>query len=97
MANYPVRIQVKQYSGTNCKLSRDYHNRVEAGNKIEAYPNEQMKAEWGTTFNYYEIADAVDLSNEVVKEILFEFDGGSGGITIWNHQNKPPEEEKVEK
>lgn len=92
MANYPVRIHVKQYSGRNAGLIREYHNRIEVGNKIEAYLNEQMRDEWGKTFNYYEIADAVGLRKEAVKEILFAFDGGSGGITIWNHHNKPLED-----
>ena len=96
MANHPVRIHVTQYGGKNPKQIREYHNRIEAAQKIEAYLNEQMKDKWSKTFDYYDIADAIGLSKEAVKEILFAFDGGSGGITVWNHQNKLPEHENGE-
>ena len=43
MATYPVRIHVNSYGGTNPNLQGEYQNRIEAGKKIEAYLNQQMK------------------------------------------------------
>ena len=88
MPTYPVHIHVKSYSGKNPKLIREYQARIEAGSKIEAYLNEQVKEPGWHTFTYHDIAEATYLSKETVKEILFRFDGGSNGITVFREE--PP-------
>jgi hypothetical protein len=84
MARYPVKIHVKQYGGKKQSLIEEYMSRLDAANKIEAYLNQQMKDQANRTFNYYEIAMAIGLNEKVVRDVLFYYDGGSGGITVFN-------------
>lgn len=91
MKTYPLRVNVKPYRGHVPELRLRYLDKVCRGNAIEAYLNEKMHAAVSgeaRSFDYWEIANELGMSEEDVRDILFAVDGGHNGITI----KRPPEE-----
>ena len=85
MKQYPIDIPINLYGGKNELKKQESLARIDLARKIERYINEQMKSESRPErkFLYAEISSAVSSTDSLVRDILFEFDGGYGGITIF--------------
>ncbi len=96
MAVYPLRVSLDPYRGHDPKkLEKRRKDRIIA-NAIEEYVNTRF-AEYMTyghstflLFNYYEIADAIDVDERTVSRLMFGIEGGSNGIIITSPNDKPP-------
>ena len=87
MKKYPVEIPVNLYRGTDALEKQKSRVRIDLARKIEMYINKIMDSEGASerVFSYAEIANAISSTDALVKDILFEFDGGYGGITIFKN------------
>ncbi len=88
MVTYPVRINVKPYTGKDPAKRRKHQAKLEDAAKIERYLNEQMANRSVRTFHYFDIAQDLGLHEKTVRVILFPVDGGYNGITVSNPQIK---------
>ncbi len=80
MLKYPIHV------ATPKRLSKDYHpaGGRECGKKIEDYINERAKNSPFTVLNYFEIADATSIDEEIIKRFLRPLTGSYYSITIHN-------------
>ena len=88
MAQFPVRIHVKPYTGRKPDLQRKYHAKLELARRIEEYLNAQDDGESIQMFTYYEIASAVGCDKREVYDILMPVCGGSNGITVGRSEKR---------
>lgn len=81
MTRQPISLNVKPYSGTNKKKLQEVERHGEAAVQIEEYLRSEQGDELKVICNF-EIADALQLDEKVVQEIIsFNF-GTSTGVTI---------------
>lgn len=91
MATTPLRLAVDSYSGSKPELRAKYVRKLDAARRIEEYVNAEMRSVPSRTFTNYEIAEAVNLDQDSVSELLMRHDGGSNGITVSNPKVIPAE------
>jgi hypothetical protein len=80
----PVHVFVKPYIGSKETLKQKYYEKLKVARMIEDYINEKMQNLDLHVFMYYEIASDLDLSIELVHDLLYATDCGSNGITVFN-------------
>jgi len=88
-ATYPVSVNPKPYRGRDQSKQFAFQQDLKTARQIETYLNDRMKTEYTGQFDYYEIADALELPKDVIKKLLQPLDFGQNGITIVNNANKP--------
>lgn len=84
MKKYPISIPVNSYEGKDQKKRVKNLAKISLANEIADYLNKVMEKETQNTVSltYLEIAKHINSNSNSVKEILFEYNGGSTGITI---------------
>jgi len=82
MPTYPISVPTPK------RLPKRYHPAAgrECAKEIEDYINEQAKDSRVTVLNYFEIAGAIGIGNEIVRLCLMPLGGSRDGITINNPQ-----------
>lgn len=84
MKTYPISIPVELYRGSNRTKKQTSLARISLARNVEEYINNKMKIETQETrvFKIHEIANAIHSSPDLVRDILHEYDSGSGGVTV---------------
>ncbi len=79
---YPVTVSMSS------KLSKKlgHEEAVRIRKELEAHLNERAKDSRATVFFYNDVASKINTTTKTVEDILRRSGGGSGGITIYNHQ-----------
>ncbi|MFA5205649.1 MAG: hypothetical protein WC708_14730 [Lentisphaeria bacterium] len=86
MIEYPVRINIDAYRGSNRRKIFDSSIMIVNAKTIENYLNNRMEScdpGEAKTFNYGTIASDAELNIEIIHKILYKLDCGAGGITIY--------------
>ncbi len=80
MLKYPIHVPTPK------RLSKNYHPAAgrECRKKIEDYINERAKDSDFIVLNYFEIADATSIDEEIIKRFLRPLTGSYYNITIYN-------------
>ncbi len=84
MREYPIKINIKIYRGSDESKIIRCNLKIEIANKIEKYLNKKMEEckEKDKSFEYWKIANDLNLNIKDVTDILSPIDGGFYGITI---------------
>lgn len=80
----PVSIPVELYRGIDQIKKQKSLTRIHLAREIEEYINNAMQNERSETrvFSYAEIAGNINSDPSLVRDILSEWSGGFGGVTI---------------
>lgn len=80
MLKYPIHIPIPK------RLTKEYSTQVvlELRKQLENYLNERAKNSHFTVLNYFEIADATDINEEIITRFLRPLTGSYYSITIYN-------------
>ncbi len=86
MVRYPLHAPRKIFRGRKPReaAKRDRFNRIAA--QVECYLNDELARPDDDTiriFRSHEVASAIGEDIDLVQEIIFGIDGGSGGVTAW--------------
>lgn len=89
MVTHPIRVPRKSYRGSKRAIAQKVAARNQLAQRLEEYLNARIakQTEPYQAYFYYEIAWALNLRVEDVREILFGIDAGHGGFTVY----MPPE------
>jgi hypothetical protein len=79
--NRPLSFHVKSYTGKKADLKFEFQQRVEATNKVEEYLNAKRILCQPKIFTVFEIAQALFMHEEAVREVLLHNGHGYNGIT----------------
>jgi len=86
MAKYPVNCagSVPRYAGSDPKNKNKFIEEWNIAKKIDEYLNSQAESSEfpNPNFPYFVIANDLGLSEKIVRDILFRYDGGSHQITV---------------
>jgi hypothetical protein len=83
--SYKVSLVVRRYTGKNAQKIANYHMEIDIANRIEDWLNNKLRLDQAgspRTFEYFTIAQELELERDVVKKILMHNRGGSNGITV---------------
>jgi hypothetical protein len=83
MVTYPISVHVPSSLTGDKKYKGMWPHLVEKAKKVEDYINQRAEGKAVTKIDYWEIASAVGVTEELVKRFL-EGKGGSHGITVHN-------------
>jgi hypothetical protein len=81
MPSYPLYVP---YDGNDPR-------KLALARRIEKYVNSKMEEsnDYIQEFDYWIIANDLDVEKQEVHDLLYPIDAGSNGITIYNPKNKP--------
>ncbi len=81
MASQPIRINARPYAGRDSTKRLKAQLKAEVAQKIEDYINERHQR-GQQQFDYFEIANDLQIQKDVIFDILRFNRGGSNGITF---------------
>jgi hypothetical protein len=92
MPTYPVHVPLKSYKGSDARKRQTVATRNELASRLERYINAQEASQIDPqqVLSYGSIAMETGISFELVSEILFSVDCGSGGITMFKNMTPRP-------
>ncbi len=85
MPTYPVHVPRKNYKGSDARKRQNVATRNELASRLESYINAQEATQTDPeqVLSYGTIAMETGISFDLVSEILFSVDCGSGGILMF--------------
>ena len=92
MPTYPVYVPRKSYKGSDAKKRQAVATQNELASRLERYINAQeaSQAEPHQVLSYGSIAMETGIAFDLVRDILFSVDCGSGGITMFKSATPRP-------
>ncbi|MCK9685724.1 hypothetical protein [Scleromatobacter humisilvae] len=87
MPTYPVHVPRKSYKGSDARKRQSVATRNELASRLERYINAQEAAqtEPHQVLSYGSIAMETGISFDLVSDILYSVDCGSGGLTMFKN------------
>ena len=82
MADNPIHVTAKPYTGKNPRRIRQFQQELETANRLEEHLNDQRIEGQPRILTYYDIAEDLSVSSETVQRLLMRAGGGHNGITI---------------